>query len=65
MNIICACALSADRVLLVRPAGDCFYSNYYVGAIVGRSWTEVYRAGAGSGGAFANKTYIVPVVHVW
>lgn len=64
MNIVCACALSAEQVLLARPNRDP-YGKYYVGAIVGRSWTEVYRAGAGNEGVFANKSYTVPAVPVW
>lgn len=64
MNIVCACALSAECVLLARSGRDP-YGKYYVGAIVGRSWTEVYRAGAGNEGVFANKSYTVPAVPVW
>ena len=68
MNIICACALSADHVLLARAPNDLsinYYSTYFAGAIVGRSWTEIFRAPAGSGGAFANKTFTVPAVSIY
>ena len=69
MNIICACALSADHVLLARAPNDLstnYYSTYFAGAIVGRSWTEIYRAGAAASGvAFANKTFTVPAVSIY
>ena len=67
MNIVCACSLSAERVLLVRPASDLSingYIDYFVGAIVGGSWTEIYRAPA-TNMVFANKSFTVPAVTVW
>lgn len=68
-NIVCACSISTDLVLLIRPDSNLstnYYSPYFVGAIVGRSWKEVYRGGVSSiEPAFTNKTFTVPTVPIW
>ena len=64
-SIICARALSADYVLLSRPADSKgAIAAHYVGAIVGKSWTKLFQ-GSIYGGLIKSCSYKVPAVTVW